>query len=388
MVADARDLMQKAFDFMAQEFPGWEPSEGQLDTAMIEGICSEAADIATLTTEVPKSIFRYYGSQIVGIIPEDAVAATATTTWVMTDNLGHIIPDGTQVTLLDPSGNVVPFVTVGDVQIPVGSTSTPTGGITIVAVVAGADSTDIGSAGGTVALLDILPFVASITQATVTTGGQDAELDDDYLNRLTLALTTISPRPILPRDFSALAINVVGVQRATTLDGYNTADSSSGNERMVTVVSIDSNGVAVDATVRAAVQSYLDSLREINFIVNVADPTVTTVDVTTNVLLSEGYATNDVQYRVQLAIDNFLDPAMWGVDPSDDPNDPTSWNNTTSVKYLELAAAISAVAGVALVVSLTIGLSGGAQTAADHALTGVAPLPKAGAIVVNYTLAS
>lgn len=384
VVADARDLMQQAFDFMATQFPGWEPAEGQLDTAMIEAIGSEAADIATLTTEVPKTIFRYFGAKLMGIIPDDAVAATATTTWFATDTLGHLIPAGTQVSIADSDGNPIPFVTISDVQIPVGANQTSTGGVTVMAVVPGADSSGVGVVAGVVQSTDIFTWIDHIVQNTISTGGLDAETDDDYLNRLSLELQLNSPRPILPNDFAILARNADPIiQRATAIDGYNPADHTSGNQRMVTVVALDATGTAVSSGVKTEIQTYLNSLREINFIVNVTDPTVTAVDVTTNVKVVSGYAASDVQTRVVAAINEFLSPAVWGVDPSDDPNDPVSWNNTTTISYIALASAIQAVSGVAFVTALTLGSHGGALSAADFALTGVAPLPNPTTITVT-----
>jgi len=386
LVADARDLMQRAFDYMANKFPGWEPSEGQLDTAILEATSSEAADIASLTTGVPKSIYRYFGATMMGIIPLDAVAATCTATFYAVDTNGYIIPDGTQVSILDQSGNAVPFVTLGDAQIPAGASQTSTGGVTLVAVVPGADSSGIGSVGGVVNLLDILAWIDHVTQYTVTIGGQDAESDDAYLNRLTIQLQLAANRPILPRDFGLMASNVSGVQRAVCVDGYNTADSTYNNQRMVTMAAVDSLGNAVNSTVRGNMQTYLDGMREINFVVNATDPTYTNVDVTTNVLVAPGFSGTDVQFRVQQAIQNFLSPATWGIDPSDDPNDPVTWNNLPSIKYLDVAAAIGAVPGVAYPISVATGLAGGAQSTTDKTLTGVAPLPRPGTIVVNYSL--
>jgi CTP:molybdopterin cytidylyltransferase MocA len=51
---------------------------------------------------------------------------------------------------------------------------------------------------------------------------------------------------------------------------------STGNERYVTVVPIDAAGAPVSATVRAAVVTYLDGLREVSFIVAAGTPTYTT----------------------------------------------------------------------------------------------------------------
>lgn len=387
IVADARDLMQRCFDFMAAMFPGWEPSEGQLDTAILEAASSEAADIATLTTEVPKSIYRYFGAKLLGIAPVDAVAATATTTWFLTDTLGHTIPAGTQVSLTDDQGNAVPFVTLVDVTVPSGSSQTAVGGVVIVAVAPGVASSGIGTTGSAVQLTDLFVWVDHVTQATASVGGVDAEDDDTYLNKLTQELLTLSPRPILPNDFAILARNAdPAIQRATAIDGYNPSNSTFNNERMVTVVALDDNGAGVNSTIKSEIQTYLDSMREVNFIVNTADPTVTTVDVTTNILLTEGFAASDVQFRVAQALQQYFSPTTWGVDASDDPNDPISWNNTATVSYLKLVSVIANVAGVDSVLSLTIGLNGGSQTAADHTLTGVAPLPNFGNLVVNVTL--
>lgn len=386
LVADARDLMQRCFDYMALKFPGWEPSEGQLDTALIEGISSEAADIATLTTEVPKTIFRYFGASLIGLIPQDAVAATATSTWYAMDTNGYIIPDGTQVSITDDAGNAVPFVTLGDATIPPGSSQTSAGGVTLIAVVPGADSSGVGSVDGVVDLVDIYPWIDHITQVTVSTGGVDAESDDDYLDRLSQQLVAMSPRPILATDFSILARNVTGVQRATTLDGYNPSGGTWGNERMVTIVALDSAGAGVSAGVKTALASYLDGLRELNFVINTTDPTTSAangVDVTTLVLADRGVNYLELHDRIYTAIDDFLNPATWGVSPSDDPNNPSTWINTTTVRFLDVAAVVNGVAGVAYIESLLLGLNGGAQSASDKTLTGVAPLPHMRSITVN-----
>jgi uncharacterized phage protein gp47/JayE len=385
LVADARDLMQRCFDYMTSVFPGWEPSEGQLDTALIEGISSEAADIATLTTEIPKTIFRYFGAQLMGVVPQDAVAATATSTWYAIDTNGYMIPDGTQVSIADSSGNPVPFVTLGDAQIPAGQTHTTAGAVTLIAIVPGADSSGVGSVSGPIDLIDVYPWIDHVTQTTVSIGGIDAEADDAYLDRLTQELSTISPRPILPRDFSIIARDIEGVQRATTIDGLN-PPSSYNNERMVCVVGLDVNGAGIDSAHKTALQTYLDGLREVNFVVNITDPTVSSansVDVSATVLMDKNYSSADVHDRVVAAIQAFLNPATWGIDPTDNPNNPTTWNNQTVVRYLDLATAINNVAGVAYTVSVATGLNGGAQAATDKTLTGAAPLPHAGTIAVT-----
>jgi uncharacterized phage protein gp47/JayE len=375
ITADARDLMQRAFDYLGVKVPGWTPAEGNLDVWMIEAFGNEAADIQTLATEVPKSLFRYMGSKLFGIQPINAVAATCTSTWTLTDSNGHTIPAGTQVSINDAAGNPNPFTVLFDVIVPGGSNATPAGAVSLMASNPGAAASGIGSAGGSVNLIDPLAWVNTITQVAVTAGGIDAETDDAYLDRLSNELQAMSPRPILASDFAILAENVAGVQRSMAIDGYNPGDGTSNNQRMVTVYSLDSTGSPVSAGVKTNVQAYLQSMREINFIVNVDDPVKREIDVTTAVVMNVGYQAADIINRVQQAIINFLNPATWGISPSDNPNDPITWINTPTINRLELASAITTVVGVNVINTLTLGAHGGAQSAADYLMPGKAPVP-------------
>lgn len=367
--------MQKAFDFLATVIPGWTPSESQLDTWVIEAVGNQGADIATLTTEVPKSIYRYFGATLFRVPPLDATAATAASTWFLSDSLGHLIPAGTQVAINDGAGTPQLFTVLTDVIVPGGSSETGVGQVVLIASNPGSASSDIGSVDGIVTLQDTFAWVDHITQTTITTGGQDAETDDDYLDRLTSELQTMSPRPILPVDFSILARNVTGVQRAAAIDGYNPGDMTFGNERMIAIAAVDSAGVAVSSGVKTAIESYLESMREVNFVVNTLDPDSVAIDVTIHFTTLVGYSISDVETRVTTAIQTFLDPAMWGITGNDNPNDPRTWNNTTLIRYLDLANVIKNVSGVDVINLLELGLHGGSLLSTDLDLSGIVPLP-------------
>jgi len=382
ITTDARDLMQRAFDYLALKIPGWVPAEGNLDVWMIEAFGNEAADIQTLSSEVPKSLFRYMGSKLFSIQPIDAISATCNTTWTMIDNLGHTVPAGTQCSILDGNGNSVPFTVMFDLIIPGGQTQ---GTATISASTPGAAASGIGSANGAVTLIDPLVFVQGITQVAATAGGIDAETDDQYLSRLSNELQTMTPRPILARDFGILAENVQGVQRAMAIDLYNPADQTTNNQRMTTVYCLDSAGNPVSSTVKTNVQTYLQSLREINFVVNMDDPTKSEVNVVVAVTMNVGYTSADIISRVTTAIINFLNPATWGISPSDTPSDPITWINTPVINRLELASAITTVVGVNVINSLTLGLHSGSQAATDLALPGKAPVPWTQAADITVT---
>lgn len=95
-------------------------------------------------------------------------------------------------------------------------------------------------------------FVTSIESTTVSSGGSNAETVPQYLNRLSNELELLTPRPILPSDYAALAQSVPGVDRAaaynntyagtTFLGSFEVGDSllTAGPD---TTVSLASNNV-------------------------------------------------------------------------------------------------------------------------------------------------
>lgn len=384
---DPRDIMNRCFAYLQAKIPGWTPAEGNLDVWLIEAFANEAADIATLTTEVPKSVYRYMGAVLFEIPPVDGAAATCTTTWHLADAVGHTISAGTQVGIRDISNNLVPFYVLTDVIVPNGSSDTGAGDVLLVAVTPGAVGSGLGAPGGPVELIDALAWVTSIEQVAATAGGADPESDDDYLDRLTIELRTLSPRPILAADFAILARNVAGVQRAVALDGYNPDDDTSGNERMVAVAALDEAGVPVAAGVKTAIEDYLTAMREINFVVKTLDATPVEIDVTAHYLLLPGYQDSDVTARITTVIQSYLSPAVWGMAPTDNPDDPITWRNDVIIYYLDLAKVIGDVVGVERITLLEIGLHGGALTSLDYDMAGAGkiPIPNPGTISVVAT---
>lgn len=166
-------------------------------------------------------------------------------------------------------------------------------------------------------------------------------------------------------------------------------------DRAVTVAVMNDAGDPVDSGDRLALDAYLQSMREQNFIISVIDPNYTTIDVTTIVKLLPDpvrFVPSDVQARVVEVIRNFLSAGNWG--KADLPFIARSsasnvWQNEIVVRYLEVAAAINAVEGVDYITTtasnfdLTMGVSGGSQARLDINLVGTVPLPRPGTIVVN-----
>lgn len=366
---DPEDLIDEAVAYLQDKIPDWEPADGNLDYWIVQAVSSEAAEVADVASAVPEAIFRVFGSDLMGLPPIEESNAFTFTTWTMRDNRGYTVPDGTQVAIRTAGDQALAFVTEGDVIVPPGSTVTAAGAVMITAVEAGLAGSGLGAVGATVELLDPLSYVSTITMTQATSGGVDAEADDVYLDRLVAKLRTMTPRPILPRDFSTLARDVAGVYRAVTIDGYNPANSSSNNERMVTVAAIDSAGANISGTTKAALAAYLDSLREINFIVNAMDPVRTNIAVTYSINVLAGFDSTIVIADATAAVRSFLSPLTWGTEPAVDPN-PVEWTDTPIVRYNEMVSVIDHVEGVRYVAALTLN-----GTTANVTLTGPASLP-------------
>src|SRR5215471_210507 len=338
-------------------------------------LAGEAFDY--LGAQVPESIFAYYGSSILGLPPYPAVQATAITSWTMVDAAGYTVDAGTVIAVTPPaSADGFAFAVESSFTVPPGATVAPL--VECRALQAGAAASGIS---GAVTVIDQLSFVQGVTLAQPTSGGQDAETIEAYLSRLSALLTLLTPRPILPQDFALLAQrSVAGVARATAIDLYNPGPPVDTNcPRCVTVVGVDSAGNALSATVKQEVLDLLQSEREVNFLVFVLDPTYTTIDVSFDVRCFPGWDPADVHDRTVAALESYLSPAQWGVPPFGDTSG-VSWINDTVVRYLEVAEQINRVDGVHFINTLAIGVSGGALGQADVALSGVAPMPKAGAI--------
>ena len=370
---DPEDVLNDTYEMMANLISGWQPSNGNLDVWILQAIASIASESRDVTSEVSKSIFRYFGDSLVGVPPIDAAPAYGTTTWTLVDNLGHTIPAGTQVTMADNTGTNYAFETTQDVIVYAGSTATAAGAVQIVA----ADEEYGASANGLtnpVSLLDPLAFVSSISITAPTSGGQNAESDDDYLDRLAATFELLAPRPILPNDFAVLAREIPGAWRATAIDLYSPGPPITTNvPRCVTVIAIDQSGNAVSSAIKTAIDNDLQARREVNFLVYEADATQVLINVTFTAVALAGFDKPTLLSSINSALQSYLDPSTWG----STEDDPRAWRLITIVRYLEIAQVINDVQGVDYISALTIGIQGSAMGTVDLNMTGTAPLPKA-----------
>lgn len=219
--ADQGQLYQGFVTFMQANIPGWVPYSGQLDDWLARAFAGIQASLTELTSDVATSIYRYFGANIVNVPPLDATSSVGTITITVQDANGpYVIPAFTQMSFPDASGTLQGFETTVDVTVANGSTTAT--GVFVTAMTAGSSGNGCSGAGD----LDStgITFITGLTLSALTANGTDAELDSDYLNRLTALFTTLTPTPITPIDFTIIAATQAGVSRAFTMATFNPAN--------------------------------------------------------------------------------------------------------------------------------------------------------------------
>lgn len=387
---DWNALQQDAYDFLSEKWPGWVPNDSNLETWQIAALARMVAEATDVASDVPPSIFKYFGSTILGLPPIGATSAVVGSTWTLGENPdGRTIEEGTLVAIEGTDGAMITFEVVGDVEVAAGVMSTVVGEVQLRSQETGSDANNIGGVGYVAELIDPLDWVDSVTLEGTTLGGADEEDEFVYLDRLRRRMTLISPRPVTAKDFEVFAVDVAAqngvAARALAIDGYDPVTDTFDNEKTVFVVLADaSTGADVPGPIRDAVEAEILDKREVNFITNVGNPTRVTVDVTFVGIAEPGFDPADVEIRAVQAINDYLAPQNFGVSTSEGGG----WVNREAIYRQDISTVLNTVIGFDRWTTLTIGLNGGAQTADEEfAIVGVAPLTASGVIDGTVTSA-
>lgn len=389
LTTDADALLEIGVDYLEGALVGFTARPGNVETVLLESASQIAAEVVAQAAEVPPIIYAGAGGALYGIPRREAVAATGQATLTFAaDTPAVLVGEGSLLSVPHPSGDAFAFETDADALSPEG------GGDVLVGIRALEPGADANGCFGQAEPVDIIDGLQTVYVAS-TSGGQDEEDEDAYLDRLTEALTIYAPRPIIAEDWATLARQVDGVGRALALDlfqpppslgGYGQPrgpepDGAEGVERCVTVaITAEDGGPPSDALMQRVWQ-LLDAAREVNFLEYVVPPTFTTVDVRATVMALPGYLAADVEADAEAQLQAWLDPTIdTGTGTS------TDWVQDTSARLYEAVDYLNRANGVHYVVSVELREAGGAWAAADVPLTGAAPLPLPGALDVTVQL--
>ena len=374
-------IFRQMFADLSSRIPGWLPSEGNLEVALMEAFALQVSEVRRLQTQVPIAIFQYFGETIVGLPRITAIAAIVRSTWTLRDTDGYIIPAGALVGLGATGSDTHQFAVRDSVTVVPGQLTTLPSEVILESVNLGPEPNGIAS-GSAADLIETLPFVDSIVTTEAVAGGVAAETLRQYLDRLADQFALFSPRAIVPGDFEALARSVPGVSRAIAVNGYNPTTMMSDQEKTILVSVIAADGSDVPAETLVAVDTLLQSEREVNFVVNVVAPTRTEINVTIVGIAYPEWALADVEAGVRLSIADFLSPALWGLPRF---GDRLLWIDERTVRQLDLVTAVGNTEGLHYATSVQLSIEGGNLGEADLALVGIPSLPTTHTIDVTIT---
>lgn len=401
LVADTDALANIGFAYMEQAIDGWTARPANIETVLLEGNAQMLSEVLDQASQVAPAVYATIGETIYGIPRRAATRAVATATFTFAEDTPAVMVDAqSQLIVPNPSGDGQVFLTDADVVAPEGG-----GDVTV-----GVTAEEPGAAAnGSFGDSELVTDVDGVDTVVVTTaqGGADEEDIDDYLDRLTTALTLLAPRPILPADHATLALQTPGVGRAMAIDlymppssenpvgdidapEYNSAGGTSV-PRCTTVAITAAGGAPPDIALMQRVYQSLDSQREVNFLNYVIAPTYTVIDVQATVTAFPGFLPADVQAAAEAMMQTWLDPGQWGLMPG--AANTTDWAPDTKVRIFEAVDFLNRANGVHWVDSVQLrgypqGGTPGAWQSTDVDLPGAAPLPMPGTITITAQLPS
>ncbi len=356
----AGDLVDDALARAAVMLPDWIPREGQTESVLIEALAAIGSELVFALNRLPSSTVQALLG-VFGVTRDQGGPASTSLTFTVNDQLGHVIPAGTRVSL-DLGAAVSPILLATDHDLAIGAGQS-SGTVTATATVYGTAANGT-PAGMRAALIDAVAAVDSVITVAPVAGGRDAEDDSTYLARGLVAFTRLTSTLLRANDFEAFALGQPYVYRARALDLYNPASGNApgGDVGHVTIADLGPAGAPVSVANKAALQAAAVASASAGLTVHVIDATITTVDVAATVRRFATADGGDVADAVTADLQTYLSPDTWG------------WS--TTVRYNDLIALIDGSAGVDFVVSI-------AQPPGDVALAGYATLVQAGQITIT-----
>jgi hypothetical protein len=383
---DQDAIAQEVYANLTARVPGWVAHDGNLDTWLVEAWSEVGAEIRSLAADVPASIFATYGTRVLGLPPGLAVGATGLASFTATDTAGYTLDTGATFGLSRSGNDVVAYQTLQEADIAPGDLTVDN--VPFTAVEVGSDANGLSGQGQ---MLDPIGWVQTVTVTAPTSGGADAETPEDYVDRLSNLFPSVALRPILPMDFAVLALQLYpnDVGRAVAMNLYDPVAGTWTNARTVTLMLTQADGTPCTPAVKSEVAATLESLREVNWVVHVIDPTYEAISVAFTVVAFAGQDATVVHDAAVVNLTQYLQPSnfrLGEMSPAIAGGEviypPTAGQPTRRqvVRLNEVIALLDRSLGVDYVQTVTIN---GAAT--DHQFTQPYSLPTPGTITGTVT---
>lgn len=361
ITSDSQSLADGAVERLQGQWIGWEPNDADLEVVQIEALAPMAQNAAETAARVPGTVFRAYGTKLIGRPYDDGQAASTTVRISLLNTNGYTIPVGSEIVI-----DGFAFDTIEDVIVPAGTAVAA--GVIVQATEPGVDKN--GLAGDVVSMISALAFVTGVTVEAPTAGGTDPEDDEAYQSNLSQDLLLQAKTLVTERDFELWALSYADVGRVVA--------THTGN-RAITYAMTTLEGEVVPLATKNAIAADFAAYRLVNTVLTFTDPTYTTIDINYTVKALPGFDYADLIARVNAMLRELLSPASYGAPKSGGPGGVTSgWINDPIVRTNLIIDRIGDVEGVAYVVSVAIAGNAGASNAAGWTMAGTYALPRPG----------
>jgi hypothetical protein len=373
---DETALYNMAVARIQETFPEWKPKQPSMIDIILRAGATMAAVGAEVASDVPANIFRAFGD-LAGTPSLDAVSAEVILTFTAKDTNGYTIPVQTPTGMTSPSTpEVIGFWTLNPADIPSGSSSVD---VLCVSVIPGANGNNLFQ----VVRTDSLSFISGIAISpsnVASEGGQDAELDDAFDDRLSQEFETWTETPILGANFATLSRKVNGVYRCGYIDNYDPVTATFDNDKMVALCPIDQAGEDVTTDMQQQVKDLMESWRETNFICNVMGAVRSLIDVTYTAHVANPTLIDQATSDVQNSLAGYLNQSTWGQKAS---GQAPVWENDPYVRYSKIMTTIESPEVVDWAELVTFGIQGGAMGVVDVIMPGAFALPNLGTVIAT-----
>jgi hypothetical protein len=204
-------------------------------------------------------------------------------------------------------------------------------------------------------MIDEVEGIQSIVAQTAI-NGQDDETAEEYLDRLTIIISLLAPRPILPEDHAAMASTVQGVGRVSVLNLYYPGTDLQDNgqaigdyalwtpqpppaapqtdvPRCTTVAIMGEDFTEPTDALMQEVYELLDANREVNFLNFVMKPTYVDVDLRAVVTPFPNRTKQEAIDGSKQMVEEWLSAENYGIMPGGTKEE--GWATDTTLRLYE-----------------------------------------------------
>jgi hypothetical protein len=249
---DVVTIYDDSVEYAQTNLPEFNPRIGTIENAILEATAYQTNNIVTAINRLPDGLMEGLLS-LMGFNRIEATQASGTVTIELVINTGATILAGTVFSydVYDAEGVLTQYLFETDEDLTIASGST-TGTVSVVASEA-SQYPDIPTL-SSLTVVSSTPFILGVTLTTLSTAGQDTETDNEYFNRATTYLSSLSSAITTASQMTGyIAVNYPTVSKFKVYDLTEVLENYVTNAvlatNVVTLTTANAHGYAIGDSV-------------------------------------------------------------------------------------------------------------------------------------------